>query len=165
MPERRSVCVLVHVPRPFRILLLRRPEARAAGWQPVTGRLELADAEGPPPRWLGPPPDCADADALGRAAIREIGEECALPAPQALLDLGIETSFLGYDGTTYRQRFLAAPYDAPHPPTCSPEHEEARWADADDALALLRWDDDKAALRRLLHHIDHPPPREDGAAY
>jgi 8-oxo-dGTP pyrophosphatase MutT (NUDIX family) len=128
----RSVSVWCYVERPLRVLLLRRPATRAAGWQPVTGRVEPEDAT------------------LEAACAREIREETGLPPPARVDDLGIEQEFVGYDGATYRQRSFAARYDAPHPPRVSHEHEDARWATVDEAMALLRWDEDKAALRALV---------------
>jgi len=129
--ERRSISVWVHTAAPWRVLLLRRPASRAAGWQPVTGRVEAFDAS------------------LEAACLREIREETGLGAPAALADLGVESSFVGYDGVTYRQRSFAARYERAEAPVRSAEHEDARWVDVGEALALLQWDEDKAVLRTL----------------
>jgi 8-oxo-dGTP pyrophosphatase MutT (NUDIX family) len=131
MVERRSVSVWVHTVAPWQVLLLRRPASRAAGWQPVTGRVEAFDAS------------------LEAACLREVREETGLGAPEALVDLGHESSFVGYDGVTYRQRSFAARYARAEAPVRSAEHEEARWVGVDEALALLRWDEDKAVLTAL----------------
>jgi 8-oxo-dGTP pyrophosphatase MutT (NUDIX family) len=129
--ERRSVYVLVYALDPPRVLLLRRPESRAAGWQSVTGRVEPADAD------------------LAATALREIEEETGLPAPDALADLGFERRFLGYDGVTYHQRSFAARYATPLSVPHTPEHEEGRWVTRDEAFALVRWDTDREALAWL----------------
>jgi 8-oxo-dGTP pyrophosphatase MutT (NUDIX family) len=132
--ERPSVSVWVYVERPaLRVLLLRRIASRAPGWQPVTGRVEPEDAT------------------LEAACEREIAEETGLVVPgRTIVDLGIEGTFVGYDGATYRQRSFAARVDAEAPPVVRPdEHEEARWASADEARARLRWDEDRAALAAL----------------
>lgn len=127
----RSVSVWVFTTDPLRVLILRRPAARAAGWQPVTGRVEPSDAS------------------LADACVREIREETGLLAPREVIDLGREHEFLGYDGVSYQQRAFAARYDDAAPVSPSPEHEEARWVDADEASGLLRWDEDHATLELL----------------
>lgn len=132
MADRRSVSVFAFVAEPLAVLLLRRPASRAAGWQPVTGRVEPGDAT------------------LDAACVRELAEEAALPPPAEMLDLGIESEFVGYDGVTYRQRAFAARYATRLNAAKSEEHEELRWASLDEALALLRWDEDKDALRALV---------------
>jgi 8-oxo-dGTP pyrophosphatase MutT (NUDIX family) len=115
------------------ILLLRRPDARVAGWQSVTGRVESTDTD------------------LEAACLREVGEETGLPPPRLLRDLGFERVYEGYDGVTYAQRTFAVAYDAPQDPRISDEHEEARWVTPEDALSLVRWDSDRDAIRWLLN--------------
>lgn len=131
MAERRSIYVLVYAVDPPRVLLLRRPPEKAAGWQGVTGRVEPEDAD------------------LAATCLREIAEETGLPPPDALRDLGHERSFLGYDGTTYHQRSFAARYATPLPVPRTPEHEEGRWVDLATAQTLVRWDTDREALAWL----------------
>lgn len=130
--HQRVVHVLVHSREPLRVLVLRRPEARAAGWQSVTGRVEPSDAD------------------LFAACLREIQEETGLPPPRALLDLEQERTFAGPDGMTYDQRTFAAVYDAPIDVQISDEHEEFRWLPPEDALALVRWESDRWAITWLL---------------
>ena len=128
MAARRAIHVLVYALTPPRVLLLRRPEAKAGGWQGVTGRVE---------------PDDED---LGAACVREIQEETGLPPPDTLTDLGHERTFVGYDGATYAQRSFAARYATPRAVDATPEHEEARWVSLADARAMVRWDTDREAL-------------------
>ncbi len=132
MTEHQSICAIVHTADPLRILLLRRPAHRAAGWQPVTGRLEPHDAT----------PEAA--------CVREIREETGFEPPTELVDLLHETTFIGYDGHTYHQRTFAARYEREMTPVLSAEHEQARWVDVSEALEMLTWADNKAALTLLL---------------
>jgi 8-oxo-dGTP pyrophosphatase MutT (NUDIX family) len=145
---RRSISVFVFTTHPLRVLLLRRPASRAAGWQPVTGSVEAGDHASAPTRLLRGAP-AGEMPILATACLREIHEDTGLGAPLELLDLEHETRFTGYHGATYHQRAFAARYLDDAPPLHTPEHEEARWVTADEAEGLLRWDDDKAALRRL----------------
>jgi 8-oxo-dGTP pyrophosphatase MutT (NUDIX family) len=130
--DRRSVSVILYALDPIRVLLLRRPASRAAGWQFVTGRVEPEDAS------------------LEAACRREIAEEAGIVEPLVVEDLGLETTFVGYDGATYHQRAFAARASRARSPVVSPEHEEARWATPGEARALLRWDEDREALAALL---------------
>lgn len=134
----RSVCVIPFVERPLRVLLLRRVPKRAAGWQPVSGRLEVDDPS------------------LEAACLREIFEETGMGAPMDLIDLKQESRFVGYDGVSYLQRAFAARYPGEQEVTHSEEHEEARWVDADEAAEMLEWDDDRSALARLRERLDLP---------
>ena len=149
MDDRRSVSVLCFAPDPLRVLLLRRPASRAAGWQPVTGRVEPGDLALPDQALLRGPAATPEVPALVAACVREVREETGLPPPREVLDLGIETGFVGYDGAAYRQRHFAARYDDAPLPVETPEHEEARWAGAAEARAILRWEPDKRALDEL----------------
>jgi len=144
------VNVMVFAARPLRVLLLRRPPERAAGWQSVTGRVEPEDAHGPAPAMLRGPPATPEVPTLVRACLREIAEETGLGPPLELIDLGRESSFVGYDGVTYRQRTFAARYADATPPLHTPEHEEGRWVGAEEAMRLFTWETDRESLRALL---------------
>lgn len=134
MQPRPVVSVWCFVADPLQVLVLKRPPERAAGWQPVTGRVE-------------------DGETLHAACIREVHEEAALPPPLELLDLGLEHDLTGYDGVRYRQHAYAARYAHAQPPQVSHEHEEARWVGVDDARGLLRWDQDRLFLDALLARL------------
>lgn len=149
MADRRSIFVLVYVRDPPRVLLLRRPEARAAGWQGVTGGVEPADADAAHAHLLLGPPATPEVPTLATAAVREIAEETGLPPPVEVVDLDDERSFVGHNGVTYRQRSFAARYAEPLLIAATPEHEEARWVAPAEAYALVRWEADRSALRTL----------------
>ena len=122
------------VEAPLQVLVLKRPPERAAGWQPVTGRVE-------------------DGEAPRDACVREVHEEAGLPPPLELLDLGLEEELTGYDGLRYVQHAYAARYAHAQPPVVSHEHEEARWVTATQARGLLRWDQDRLFLDALLARL------------
>lgn len=153
MAERRLVNVMVHAEAPLRVLLLRRPPQRAAGWQSVTGRVEVED-EGPLPACFAGAPATTEIATLARACLREIHEETGLPPPLSLEDLGVESSFVGYDGVTYRQRTFAARYAEATPPLHTPEHEEGRWVGAEEAMGMLTWESDRRSLATLMARRD-----------
>lgn len=134
-----SVLAFVHRARSPRFLLLHRTPARGGFWQPVTGRLESGET------WEA-------------ATLREVREETGLDA-LSLLDLEREVTFLGFDGTTYTERAYAVevPDDAHH--RASDEHDDARWVDLDDALALLHWPSNREALRDLARRLEDLVPR------
>ena len=157
---RRVVHVVLYVPDPLRVLLLRRPEARSAGWQGVTGRTEPQDHGGPDCAPLQGPPTTPEIPDLVRACLREIHEETGLPPPAVLEDLGLEREFTGYDDVTYRQRTFAARYDHELPIATTPEHDESRWTPAHEALTLVRWESDRTAIQILLHRERSDPPEK-----
>ena len=126
-----------YAPSPLRVLLVLRVPERAAGWQPVTGRVEPGESD-------------------EAACVREIAEETGLPPPEALDALDHVAEFTGYDGRAYRQRAYAARYVDARPPRVGPEHEDARWVEPDEARAMLQWDDDRDTLARLLRQVRQP---------
>ena len=132
MEPRASVAVVVWRRKEPRFLLLRRAPAKGGGWQPVTGRVEVADGAGEA--------------ALLAAAAREVEEETGL-AVVRVVDLGLASDFTGYDGHRYRERAFAAEVreDAHH--RLSVEHDDAAWLTFDEALARLTWAENKEALR------------------
>lgn len=134
-PVRKPVVhVLVVARDPLRVLLLLRPASRVAGWQSVTGRVEPTDAD------------------LRAACVREIAEEAGLPPPEELVDLGPESErdYDGYDGGRYRQRSFVATYPTAPPVRLSDEHEEIRWVEPREAIAMVRWDSDRDAIKWVL---------------
>lgn len=119
--------------------MLRRVPARGGGWQPVTGRLEPGEE----------PVD---------AAAREVREETGCE-PLAVVDLGLDAEFTGFDGHRYRERaFLAEAPDGAEA-TTGAEHDAAEWLAIDEALARLTWEENRAALQAAARVLAEVPSR------
>jgi len=136
--ERRSVAVFVFRAREPRFLLLHRVPERGGFWQPVTGRVEETDGRG------------TELEGLAACAAREVREETGIEDVLSVVDLALESTFTGYDGTLFRERAFAAEVPADAVAVRSHEHDDLRWVEADEALALLHWEENREALRRLL---------------
>lgn len=125
--DRRSVAVFPLLPgERWRVLLLRRIPERGGFWQPVTGSVEAGES-------------------LEDAALRELREETGLPA-ERLVDLGLEATFTGFDGHRYHERAFAAVV-ATDAFVRSAEHDDARLVPLGEAEELLRWEENRVALR------------------
>jgi lipoyl(octanoyl) transferase len=115
--------VLVAVVRQESFLVLLRSPHKEGYWHLVSGRVE------------------ADESDVGAAA-RELQEETELVAG-TLDDLGDD---LGYDGVRVHAFATRAP--AGWEPMLDEEHDEYRWCSLEDALALVRYEEPREALRR-----------------
>jgi 8-oxo-dGTP pyrophosphatase MutT (NUDIX family) len=135
--HKRKVQVWIHTPRDIgeaRFLILRTQPKRGAFWQPVTGGVE---------------PDESFIDGAAREAWEETGFR------GRLRPLGYEFEFDGRWGHAHEQCFaLAVAADAagqPPTPKLDPkEHDAAEWVTADEALARVKFETNREALRRLL---------------
>ncbi len=144
---RLVVDVLLAVPAPgaWRLLmLLRRPE-QGGFWQGVSGRVETFDAH------------------LEAAARREIGEETGYTQGVEIFDLERWVEFVSpLSGRSFRKRCLGAllpPHAGPATVRLSDEHGEARLTSFEEALALVRFPENRDELRALEARLSTRRPR------
>jgi 8-oxo-dGTP pyrophosphatase MutT (NUDIX family) len=118
---------------PLELLLFRRPPARGRIWVPVSGKVEPTDRDFP------------------SALCREVEEETRWTArPEALIDLDWHVPFRADNGEVWRLHAFAVPVPRTFRPRLSSEHEEAEWVSAEEALRRLHFEDNRAAVRRLM---------------
>jgi dATP pyrophosphohydrolase len=145
---RRPEEVLVIVHRPGRsgreFLVLRRSPERQGYWHVVAGALEWGES-------------------APAAAARELREETELDVP--VDDLGYSALYpLDDEPPEVRARFapgiteiaitgFAAKAPAGWEPVIDEEHVDYRWCSAEDALALLEYEEPRAALREVVRRL------------
>jgi len=118
---------------PLELLLFRRPPARGRIWVPVSGKVEPTDRDFP------------------SALCREVKEETGFVSrPEELLDLDWHVPFEADDGETWRLHAFALAVPRSFVPRLSPEHEAAEWVSAEEAIRRLHFEDNRAAVQRLL---------------
>lgn len=122
-------------PEDTRVLLFKRNEQKGGFWQPITGGIEYGEDVIP-------------------AALREASEEAGISDNdiERVVDDGYTFEFTDeHRGAvrTFTEYVLALVMRPGFEPTLSKEHTEARWATQSEALALLKYDSNKNALR---HH-------------
>jgi|GEM_PF-3538931 len=144
---RLVVDVLLAVPAPGAwrlLLLLRRPE-QGGFWQGVSGRVETFDTH------------------LEAAARREIGEETGYTEGVEIFDLDRWVEFVSpLSGRSFRKRCLGAflpSHAGPATVRLSHEHSEARLTTFEEALALVRFPENREELRALQARLSAGPPR------
>jgi diaminopimelate epimerase len=135
----RQVLVYIHRPGP-EFLVLRRVKRLGGFWQGVTGA----------PEWGESDPD---------AAVREVGEETGLDARGRLRvvdhryvlrrpsEAAEWNRLYGPGVEEVPEEVFAAEASAGWEPTLSWEHDEYRWCSLDEALELLRYQENREGLR------------------
>ena len=123
-----QVQVVVMRPDPWRILLLKRSEEDGGFWQPITGGIN----PGEEPK---------------AAAWRELGEETGIHEGR-LVDTGYSFEFT-MRCTTMTEYVFGVQAPADTEPDLSAEHTAYRWVTLDEALALLKWDNNKASVAHI----------------
>ncbi len=123
---------------PLALLIFRRPPSRGRIWVPVSGKVEPADAD------------------LESALRRELREETGLVAPRRVLSLDWHVPFPADNGETWRLHAYAVEVDPGFAPRLSAEHEAAEWVAPDEARRRLHYEDNRAAVDRLLAAIGSP---------
>ena len=121
--------------RPPKLLVLRRPPARGGYWVPVSGKVEATD------------PD------LATAARREVEEETAFRAFLSFVSLDWQVRFPGPDGRRWQLHAFAGELAGEATPVLSDEHDGWEWVTADEAVRRLHFDDNRAAVRRLVEQV------------
>jgi lipoyl(octanoyl) transferase len=120
---------------PVELLLFRRPPARGGFWVPISGKVEPTD------------PD------LEHALRRELAEETGLTDPADVFPLDWEVTFPSDSGATWRLRAFGVEVARTFRPRLSDEHDAAEWVLPDAAVARLHFEDNRAAVPRLLQKI------------
>ncbi|MGI0071717.1 MAG: NUDIX domain-containing protein [Thermoplasmata archaeon] len=123
---------------PFALLLFRRTPARGQIWVPVSGKVEPTD------------PD------LESAVRRELVEETGLLRPRRIFPLDWQVKFRADNGEVWRLHAYGVEVERSFEPVLSAEHEASRWMGEEEALGLLHFEDNRAAVRRL---ADRRPDR------
>jgi 8-oxo-dGTP pyrophosphatase MutT (NUDIX family) len=116
---------------PLELLLFRRPPARGQIWVPISGKVELADAD-----WEA-------------ALRRELREETGLDRPRRIVPLDWHVRFRADNGETWRLHAYAVEVDRTFVPVLSAEHETSQWTNPAEAIRLLHYEDNRAAVERL----------------
>ena len=117
---------------PLELLLFRRPPARGQFWVPVSGKVEPTDAD------------------FEAALRRELAEETGLVSPRRVVPLDWHLRFRADNGETWRLHAYAVEVDRSFVPVLSAEHEAFRWVPPSEAMGLLHYEDNRAAVGRLL---------------
>ena len=125
---------------PLELLVFRRPPTRGRIWVPVSGKVDLSDAD------------------LEAAVRREVAEETALAHPRRVFPLDWHVPFRADNGETWRLHAFGVEVDRSFRPTISPEHEAWEWVGVDEALRRLHFEDNREAVRRLAARLGAPAP-------
>ena len=113
------------------MLTLRRPPRRGHVWQPVTGKVDGADAS-----WTA-------------AACREVAEETGIGDPLRVYDTGVEFRF-DKKGAAFLERLIAFETDHPRPIVLSREHVAYAWLAWRDAVGRMERDIHAEGIRRAI---------------
>jgi len=125
---------------PVEILVFRRPPARGRIWVPISGKVDPSD------------PD------FESAMRREVREETGLLHPLRLVYLDWHVPFRADNGETWRLHAFALEVDRSFVPTLSSEHDAFEWVPAAEAVRRLHFEDNRAAVGRLLSVLKASSP-------
>lgn len=121
--------------RGYEFLVLRRPEGMGDLWQPVTGHVEKGE------------------DYL-TAAKREVAEETGISSIARIIDPELKQEFKSDSGKMYEEQAFGFEVSSDiEEITLSKEHRSYSWLNQETALALLSWNNNKAALSAIYDKI------------
>ena len=120
----------------YYFLLMKRTPERGGFWQPLTGGVE-------------------DAETHQQTIIREAKEETGLEQFLRIIATGYNFEFTDH-GKNYTETIYGAEVPAESEVKISAEHDDCVWVNKDEALALLKWDNNKEGLRILWKMIATP---------
>jgi lipoyl(octanoyl) transferase len=121
--------VVIAVARGAEFLVLLRAPYKQGYWHLVSGRVEPGESD-------------------AEAAARELHEETGLETA-TLDDLGDD---LSYDGVRVHAFAVQAPEG--WEPTLNEEHDDYRWCSLADAIALIRFEEPRDAVRRAARLLE-----------
>jgi 8-oxo-dGTP pyrophosphatase MutT (NUDIX family) len=124
---------------PLELLLFRRTPARGEIWVPISGKVEPTDAD------------------FEAALRRELVEETGLVNPREIFPLDWHVRFRADNGETWRLHAFGVAVDRSFSPTLSEEHEEWKWVPVAEAEGFLHYEDNRAAVRRLVESLSQTP--------
>jgi len=116
---------------PFALLVFRRPPSRGQIWVPISGKVDPTDHD------------------LESAIRREVREETGLLQPRRVFTLDWVVRFRVDSGGVWRLHAFGVEVEPAFVPVLSAEHEAWRWATAEEARALLHYEDNRTAVHRL----------------
>jgi 8-oxo-dGTP pyrophosphatase MutT (NUDIX family) len=120
---------------PIQLLLFRRPPTRGRYWVPISGKVEPSDAD------------------FESALRRELVEEVGLLSPRRIVSLDWHVPFVAENGETWRLHAYAVEVGRRFEPRLSSEHDAAEWVTPEEAAHRLHFDDNRAAVQRLLDRV------------
>jgi dATP pyrophosphohydrolase len=138
---------------PFKVLVL--PFHRSP-----SGCIEYAIFKKGEDYWQGIAGGVEEGETFTEAAKREAWEEGRIPGTASFIPLDTVASF-SFDNRLITQYAFAVVLQKKYV-RLSDEHTEYRWLSYEQALGLLKWDSDKAALRELNDKLS--TDRRDGGA-
>lgn len=136
LPVQIEIIIFRKVQDTFEFLLLKRTSDRGGFWQPITGGLESTDVS------------------KKEACLRELFEETRITSKNIVRILEEFHSFVfESEGLVKKEYCFGVEVSENTSVSIShniyPKHTEYRWVSIDEALSLLKWDNNKTALKML----------------
>jgi 8-oxo-dGTP pyrophosphatase MutT (NUDIX family) len=116
-------------------LVMKRVPEKGGFWQPLTGGNEVGET-------------------LEETVVREAGEETGITKLNRVINTGYKFEFNDH-GKDYVETIYGAEVDPNTEVKISSEHSEYKWATKTEALALLKWPNNKEGLE-ILDTMVHP---------